>query len=385
LDLKFHDIPNTVGAAIREATRHGVFMLNIHASGGLAMALAAPDAATRAAGDFAIPRPLCLGVTVLTSLDRRALQKEVGVPTSVESHVLHLAGLGREAGLDGCVASAQEISALRLAMGARWVIVTPGIRWEVGAAAPGSPRADDQVRIASPRRAIAAGADYLVVGRPSSAVRDPATPALATVPAPDDAPARRRASRPVPDREMLDLYEATGALLRGHFRLTSGLHSDIYLQSALVLQYPAHAAALGAALATSFRDDGIQTVLAPAIGGILVAHEVARALGVRGLFTEREDGVMRLRRGFSVARGERCLVVEDVMTTGGSIREVVTCVEALDGVVVGVGSLIDRSGGGASFPVKRATLATVKATTWKPEECPLCRAGGQAIKPGSRA
>lgn len=187
------------------------------------------------------------------------------------------------------------------------------------------------------------------------------------------------------DRETLDLYEATGALLRGHFRLTSGLHSDVYLQSALVLQYPAHAGALGAALAAPFRNDGIQTVLAPAIGGILVAHEVARALGVRAVFTEREEGVMRLRRGFTVATGERCLVVEDVMTTGGSIREVVGCVETLGATVVGVGSLIDRSGGGANFPVKRATLATVKATTWKPEECPLCRAGGQAIKPGSRA
>jgi orotidine-5'-phosphate decarboxylase len=181
LDLKFHDIPNTVGAAVREATRHGVFMLNIHASGGLAMARAAADAATKAAGEFAIPRPLCLGVTVLTSLDRRALQNEVGVPTSVESHVLHLAGLAREAGLDGCVASAQEISALRLAMGARWVIVTPGIRWEAGGAAPGSPRADDQVRIATPRRAIAAGADYLVVGRPISAAKDPAAAAAAIV------------------------------------------------------------------------------------------------------------------------------------------------------------------------------------------------------------
>ena len=185
------------------------------------------------------------------------------------------------------------------------------------------------------------------------------------------------------DRETLDLYETTGALLRGHFRLTSGLHSDVYLQSALVLQYPAHAADLGAALATPFRDDGIQTVLAPAIGGILVAHEVARALGGRALFTEREDGVMRLRRGFTLAAGERCLVVEDVMTTGGSIREVVGCVEALGGTVVGVGSLIDRSGG-ANFPVKRATLATIKATTWKPEECPLCRAGSRAVKPGSR-
>src|SRR5262245_4322730 len=189
---------------------------------------------------------------------------------------------------------------------------------------------------------------------------------------------------PLSERETLHRYEKRGALLRGHFRLTSGLHSDIYLQSALVLQYPEEAAVLGEGLAASFRGDRVQTVLAPAIGGILVAHEVARALGVRALFTEREDGVMRLRRGFSVAVGERCLVVEDVMTTGGSIREVVTCVESLGATVVGVGSLIDRSDGSASFAVKRAALATVKATTWKPEDCPLCKAGGQAIKPGSR-
>ena len=181
LDLKFHDIPNTVGLAVREATRLGVFMLNIHASGGLAMARAAAEAATKAAGDFAIPRPLCLGVTVLTSLDRRALQREVGVPTSVESHVLHLAALAREAGLDGCVASPQEISPLRLAMGPRWVIVTPGIRWEKAAEAPGASRPDDQVRVATPRRALAAGADYLVVGRPISAANDPAKAAAAIV------------------------------------------------------------------------------------------------------------------------------------------------------------------------------------------------------------
>ena len=181
LDLKFHDIPNTVGLAVREATRLGVFMLNIHASGGLAMARAAAEAATKAAGDFAIPRPLCLGVTVLTSLDRRALQREVGVPTSVESHVLHLAALAREAGLDGCVASPREISPLRLAMGPRWVIVTPGIRWEKAAETPGASRPDDQVRVATPRRALAAGADYLVVGRPISAASDPAKAAAAIV------------------------------------------------------------------------------------------------------------------------------------------------------------------------------------------------------------
>jgi len=186
------------------------------------------------------------------------------------------------------------------------------------------------------------------------------------------------------ERQTLELYEKTGALMRGHFRLTSGLHSDIYLQSALVLQYPEHAARLGDALAAAFGDAGAQTVLAPAIGGILVAHEVARALGVRALFTERENGVMRLRRGFALTSGERCLVVEDVITTGGSTREVVECVRASGGAVVGVGSLIDRSGGAAAFDVKQAALATVSATTWPPEACPLCKTGSAAIKPGSR-
>jgi orotate phosphoribosyltransferase len=186
------------------------------------------------------------------------------------------------------------------------------------------------------------------------------------------------------DKETLALYEKTGALMHGHFLLTSGLHSDVYLQSALVLQFPEHAAALGAALAASFRDAAATTVLAPAIGGILVAHEVARALGSRCLFTERENGVMTLRRGFTIAPGERCLIVEDVITTGGSTREVVECVEKAGGLVVGLGSLIDRSGGAARFPVRRVALATVEARTWKPEECPLCKSGSRAIKPGSR-
>ena len=187
------------------------------------------------------------------------------------------------------------------------------------------------------------------------------------------------------EKETLALYEKTGALLRGHFRLTSGLHSDVYLQSALVLQHPEAAEALGAALAAPFRTVGARTVLAPAIGGILVAHEVARALGVRALFTERENGEMRLRRGFTLSPGERCLVVEDVITTGGSTREVVQCVEAHGGLVVGVGSLIDRSGGTATFSVKRVALATLSAATYAPESCPLCKTGSVAVKPGSRA
>jgi orotidine-5'-phosphate decarboxylase len=171
LDLKFHDIPNTVAGAVREAARLGVFMLNVHASGGVAMMRAAAEAAAKAAADFAVPRPLCVGVTVLTSLDRRALETEVGVAATVDAHVLNLARQASLAGLDGCVASAREITALRLSMGRGWVIVTPGIR----AAAAG----DDQVRIATARSAVAAGADYLVVGRPITGAPDPAAAARA--------------------------------------------------------------------------------------------------------------------------------------------------------------------------------------------------------------
>ena len=165
LDLKYHDIPNTVAGAVREATRLGVFMLNVHASGGAAMMRAAAAAAASAAKDFAMPRPLILGVTVLTSLDRRALETEVGVPGTVEAHALRLAERARAAGLDGCVASAREIAPLRLALGRGWVMVTPGIR--------SSERNDDQARTATAAAAVRAGADYLVVGRPIIAAADP--------------------------------------------------------------------------------------------------------------------------------------------------------------------------------------------------------------------
>src|SRR5262245_15532765 len=172
LDLKFHDIPNTVAGAAREATRLGVFMFNVHASGGRAMMKAAADGAATAAKELALRRPLVLAVTVLTSLDRAALSREVGVTSSVEGHVLHLVGLAREAGLDGNVASPNEIAAIRRSLGPEWAIVTPGVR-------PAGSAADDQSRVATPGAAARAGAHYLVVGRPIAAAPDPAKAAAA--------------------------------------------------------------------------------------------------------------------------------------------------------------------------------------------------------------
>jgi orotate phosphoribosyltransferase len=186
--------------------------------------------------------------------------------------------------------------------------------------------------------------------------------------------------------EVLNLFKQSGALLEGHFRLSSGLHSDRYLQCALVLQNPEQAAALGAALAARLKslNDLPDFVIAPALGGVLVAHEVARALHVRGLFAERQDGVLKLRRGFQIQPGERAYVVEDVVTTGGSTRETMDVVTQAGGIVLAAGSLIDRTGGRADLGVPRAALAVLNVPVFPPEECPLCKTGSQAIKPGSR-
>jgi orotate phosphoribosyltransferase len=186
--------------------------------------------------------------------------------------------------------------------------------------------------------------------------------------------------------EVLNLFKQSEALLEGHFRLTSGLHSDRYLQCALVLQHPQQAAALGAALAAQMRAlaEKPDFVIAPALGGVLVAHEVARAIGVRGLFAERQDGILKLRRGFQIRPGEKAYVVEDVVTTGGSTRETMDVVIQAGGIVLAAGSLIDRSGGRADLGVPRTALAVLDVPTFSPEECPLCKTGSQAIKPGSR-
>ena len=187
------------------------------------------------------------------------------------------------------------------------------------------------------------------------------------------------------EEHLLTIFQRTGALLDGHFQLTSGLHSPRYLQCALVLQYPEHAEYVGRALAAKFSDDRVDAVVAPAIGGIVVAHETARAIGARALFTEREAGVMTLRRGFRLSRGERVLVVEDVVTTGGSTRETIEAVVEADGVVIGAGSIVDRSAGAVDLGVRRQSLLTLDVASYNPEDCPLCKEGVPFIKPGSRS
>ena len=184
--------------------------------------------------------------------------------------------------------------------------------------------------------------------------------------------------------EVLDIYRKTGALLTGHFLLSSGLHSEQYLQSALVLQQPDIASKLCAALAEPFKGSNIQAVIAPALGGVFVSHETARALGVRALFAERVNGELTLRRGFTIRPGERVLVVEDVITTGKSTKETIEVVKQAGGVAVAAASLVDRSGGKAELGLPYKSLVTLSVPTYAPEACPLCKAGSTPVKPGSR-
>lgn len=183
---------------------------------------------------------------------------------------------------------------------------------------------------------------------------------------------------------VIEKFRLAGALLEGHFVLTSGLHSAKYLQCALVLQDPKQAAEFGSAIAEHFVGQSIQLVASPAIGGLIIGHEVARALGARFLWTERADGVMTLRRGFSVVPGEKTLVVEDVVTTGGSTRETIDALRAAGADVIAAASIIDRSSGTADVGVPRVALAALNVPSVEPSACAACARGEVAIKPGSR-
>jgi len=193
------------------------------------------------------------------------------------------------------------------------------------------------------------------------------------------------------EKEVLEIFQKSGALLSGHFRLSSGLHSGKYLQCALVLQYPDLAEKLCGQLASEFRLPGskIDAVVSPAVGGIIVGHEVAKVLGCRALFCEREEGKMKLRRGFEIQKGERIVIVEDVMTTGGSVKEIVEIVQRIGGEVKGIGTIVDRRRpsfsdelGSLNLPFK--SLLRIDIDNYSPEECPICKKGIPLEKPGSR-
>jgi orotate phosphoribosyltransferase len=194
--------------------------------------------------------------------------------------------------------------------------------------------------------------------------------------------------------ELLKMFESAGAIRHGHFELSSGLHSGTYVQCALVLQYPRFAEKLGQALAALFSDARIEAVVSPAIGGLIIGQEVARALpeakntiggGVPALFVERDaSGMMTLRRGFSLTPDQHVLVIEDVWTTGGSTQEAIRVVEEAGARVVAAGALIDRSGGKIEFEVEAQSLIQLPIARFEPEDCPLCRQGSIAVKPGSR-
>jgi orotate phosphoribosyltransferase len=195
-------------------------------------------------------------------------------------------------------------------------------------------------------------------------------------------------SKTMTQDRVLSIFKHTGALLEGHFQLTSGLHSQQYFQCAKVLQHPSHTESLCGSIAQYFKDARIDVVIAPALGGIVVGQEVGRQLNARTMFTERKENLMQLRRGFEIHKGERVLVCEDVVTTGGSVFEVINIVKECGGVVAGVGYIVDRSGKKVKFDVAEGggqfACMYMDVVTYSPQDCPLCKNGSSAVKPGSR-
>ncbi len=183
--------------------------------------------------------------------------------------------------------------------------------------------------------------------------------------------------------EILTIFKDTGVMLEGHFLLTSGRHSDKYMQCAKLFQTPAISEKFAKELAAKF--DGVDIVVGPAVGGIILAYEVSRQLGVPNIFAERENGAMTLRRGFTVNEGNRALVVEDVVTTGGSVKEVIALMQSMGATVVGVGSIVDRSNGKVAFGVPFRAVLSMEVVSYEPDACPLCQSGVPAVKPGSRS
>ena len=373
LDLKFHDIPNTVAGAVRATGQLGVRWLSLHTAGGAAMMRAAARARD------ALPpeqRPLLLGVTVLTSM-----------PTRDPEEVIDRALLAQQCGLDGAIASPLEVARLRQACGADFLLVAPGVR-------PAGAGRDDQERVATPGDAIHDGADYLVVGRPIYAAANPAAAAAAVVDeiatalhdvSPPDTPAPRAAGRTSPEARLEHMLRDSGAFLEGHFVLTSGLHSNRYVQCAKLLQHSHYARRAGMWLAEKLLPYEPQVVISVALGGLVIGHETAAALGVRAVFAERgADGELCLRRGFALEPDERVAIVDDVCTRGTSAAECEKLVRDLGARPLVAAAIIDRSGGLRDFELAFESLVRVDAIAVQPERCDACTSGQVAVKPGSR-
>ena len=188
----------------------------------------------------------------------------------------------------------------------------------------------------------------------------------------------------LPKEDILQIFRETDALFEGHFLLTSGLHSPHYFQCAKVLQYPKYLHLFAGEIVKHFEEREIELVISPAIGGIVVGTEVGRMLEARTIFAERENGVMSLRRGFGIKKGERVLVVEDVVTTGGSVKEIIQLAEKAEAALAGVGYIVDRSNGKTTFDARTFSILQMDVVTYTPESCPLCKEGTPAVKPGSR-
>ena len=367
LDLKYHDIPNTVAGAIRAATKLGVRWISVHTAGGEAMLKAASTARDEAAADR---RPSLLGITVLTSLQ---------TPDSEE--IIERALLAQRCGLDGAVASPKEVARLRAACGPQFQLVTPGVR-------PAGAETGDQQRVATPAVALADGADFLVIGRPIHAAANPQAAARSIAEEMQSVTAITRPAEAVEADiapRLMRLLRESNAFFEGHFVLTSGLHSNRYVQCAQLLQYPHRARRAGIWLAECLRSSQPDVVISVALGGLVIGQEVAAALGVPALFAERDaDGVLQLRRGFQLPAGARVAIVDDVCTKGGSIAECAALVRQLGASVVITGSIIDRSGGKRAFDDPFVALVPVQAEAVKPEDCDLCKQGVPTSKPGSR-
>jgi orotate phosphoribosyltransferase len=184
--------------------------------------------------------------------------------------------------------------------------------------------------------------------------------------------------------EVISIFKKTGAFLEGHFLLSSGLHSPQYVEKFRVLEYPLYTEELCKGIAENFKNDNVEIVVGPMTGGIILASYVAKYLNTRSMFTERVDNVMTFRRGFKFASGARILVVEDVITTGGSVNEVIQAIKDQEGIVVGVGYLVDRSNGRANFGVKQIPMMKLEIVTYEAISCPLCAQGIELSKPGSK-